>query len=744
MVFSDSNPEKVISPLLTGAKENAQAMERHRAIKHPDVRRTRAPPMWSPWMAVMEASAKKEQLRSFSSDSSSSVGQYERSDCDFRGGLVASVAPPCLRTTAYMEPSRPSWRYPYVGYSVKTVACVTYNVAAAPLAYNVAPFAPVAPIQSQYHAQDEIGQYSFGYAGGPSSRAESRDAFGVVRGSYNYVDSEGKVQTQHYVADALGFRVSRTNLPVAPDAPVAAPLAALPGPLPEPVQDTPEVAAAKAAHQQAYDEAAAAAAAAPDTRKKRSVLAAPGLGVYSPLRFSYGFSAPLHYAHPTAYASPLHYTAAHPALTTYNAAHVPTTYAAAAPPPMYQEEGSGCERKGKPRPRRRYSALMVKTLTDVFKGRGQSVPQDSAWMMTISVVVLVGRGSVSRLAHDTVYGSYHGLLDVIYSRLFISASLLVRKTPVITFVALALVYKGQMKAFATGKRLKGITAIQTERQRRAYRATPSAPVLSRGSRRLPAVYKGLSRPYPADSSSSTVGQHERSGELISVAALVASGSAAVIPYNGVYGGYHGLLGAYPYAGYSGLHPYSYAGLKSLLPVTYNVAAAPLAYNVAPFAPVAPIQSQYHAQDEIGQYSFGYAGGPSSRAESRDAFGVVRGSYNYVDSEGKVQTQHYVADALGFRVSGTNLPVAPTPPSRPSGRPSRPHPRTRPGHPRGSRRQGCPSTGLRRSRRRRCCCPRHPVRILNWRKHSDMFYSTWCVEHSRPSSPTSETLLWTVC
>ncbi|ROT85154.1 hypothetical protein C7M84_020983 [Penaeus vannamei] len=201
--------------------------------------------MWSPWMAVMEASAKKEQLRSFSSDSSSSVGQYER--------------------------------------SVKTVACVTYNVAAAPLAYNVAPFAPVAPIQSQYHAQDEIGQYSFGYAGGPSSRAESRDAFGVVRGSYNYVDSEGKVQTQHYVADALGFRVSRTNLPVAPDAPVAAPLAALPGPLPEPVQDTPEVAAAKAAHQQAYDEAAAAAAAAPDTRKKRSVLAAPGLGVYSPL-----------------------------------------------------------------------------------------------------------------------------------------------------------------------------------------------------------------------------------------------------------------------------------------------------------------------------------------------------------------------------------------------------------------------------------------------------------------------------
>ncbi|XP_042882458.1 uncharacterized protein LOC122259607 [Penaeus japonicus] len=205
-----------------------------------------------------------------------------------------------------------------VSYNVAP-APVSYNVAPAPVSYNVAPVAPVAPIQSQYHAQDEIGQYSFGYAGGPSSRAESHDAFGVVRGSYNYVDSEGKVQTQHYVADALGFRVSGTNLPVTPDTSVALPL---------PVQDTPEVAAAKIAHQQAFDQAAAAAEAAPDTRKKRSVLVAPGLGVQSPLRFSYSFSAPLHYGLPSAYASPLHYNAAHPALTTYNAAPVPTTYAA--------------------------------------------------------------------------------------------------------------------------------------------------------------------------------------------------------------------------------------------------------------------------------------------------------------------------------------------------------------------------------------------------------------------------------
>ncbi|XP_068221060.1 cuticle protein 18.6-like [Palaemon carinicauda] len=201
---------------------------------------------------------------------------------------------------------------------------LTYNHLGHPgyiAGYNTIPYAP---IQSQFHAPDELGQYSFGYSGGPSARSESRDAFGNVRGSYNYIDSEGKVQTQHYVADALGFRVSGTNLPVAPDAPEAAPLA-LAGPLPEPVTDTPEVVAAKAAHQAAYDEAAAAAEAAPD-RKKRSLVTAPFLSAYSPLRFSYGFSAPLTYGHPSFYG--LHHTLSPYAHSTHAYNHAPYTYAA--------------------------------------------------------------------------------------------------------------------------------------------------------------------------------------------------------------------------------------------------------------------------------------------------------------------------------------------------------------------------------------------------------------------------------
>ncbi|XP_071537569.1 uncharacterized protein [Panulirus ornatus] len=216
-------------------------------------------------------------------------------------------------------------------------APVTVKAAApTPLAYNTAPFAPVSPIHSQYHAQDEFGQYSFGHAGGLDSRTETRDAFGVVRGSYNYVDSEGKVQTQHYVADGLGFRVSGTNLPVAPDAPEVPAVPALPGPVPEPVQDTPEVAAAKAVFKSAYDEMAAAAAAAPDSRKKRSVVAIHTPTSYSPFGFPYGLPAPLNYAHPAVVGSPLTYTAGFPTLA---AAHGITpytgypalSYAAAAP-----------------------------------------------------------------------------------------------------------------------------------------------------------------------------------------------------------------------------------------------------------------------------------------------------------------------------------------------------------------------------------------------------------------------------
>merc|ERR1712025_1137883 len=137
---------------------------------------------------------------------------------------------------------------------------IPFAPAAAPLAV-----APHSAPSSQFHAQDEFGQFSFGYENINSRKTETKDAFGVTRGSYQYVDANGILQTVNYVADPVnGFRVAGTNIPVAPGAPNAA-LPVAPGvpvvePLeaPVPVMETPEVAAARAEHLKAVEEAKAA------------------------------------------------------------------------------------------------------------------------------------------------------------------------------------------------------------------------------------------------------------------------------------------------------------------------------------------------------------------------------------------------------------------------------------------------------------------------------------------------------
>jgi len=86
--------------------------------------------------------------------------------------------------------------------------------------------------------QDSLGQYSFGYSAPGSARSEVRTSNGATRGTYSYVDETGVIQTAHYFADGEnGFQITATNLPQAP----------------LPVQDTPEVMAARTAHLQALE-----------------------------------------------------------------------------------------------------------------------------------------------------------------------------------------------------------------------------------------------------------------------------------------------------------------------------------------------------------------------------------------------------------------------------------------------------------------------------------------------------------
>merc|ERR1712235_181605 len=69
-----------------------------------------------------------------------------------------------------------------------------------------------------------------------------------VEGGCNSIINRGKLQHVNYVADAAGFRVADSRLPVAP---------VYDGVAPAPVEDTPEVAEARAAHLAAVEAAKA-------------------------------------------------------------------------------------------------------------------------------------------------------------------------------------------------------------------------------------------------------------------------------------------------------------------------------------------------------------------------------------------------------------------------------------------------------------------------------------------------------
>merc|ERR1712001_155397 len=139
--------------------------------------------------------------------------------------------------------------------------------AAAGYPYAAAPYAAYAPYSagSQFHAQDEFGNLNYGYTNINSVKQEVGNAYGGVTGGYSYVDATGALQRVEYVADGLGFRVADSRLPVAPvydgvaptfnPEPLVAPV--FDGVAPEPVQDTPEVVEASAAHLAAVEAAKA-------------------------------------------------------------------------------------------------------------------------------------------------------------------------------------------------------------------------------------------------------------------------------------------------------------------------------------------------------------------------------------------------------------------------------------------------------------------------------------------------------
>merc|ERR1712096_475874 len=139
---------------------------------------------------------------------------------------------------------------------------------------------------SQFHAQDEFGNLNYGYANLNSAKQEVGNTYGGVSGGYSYVDANGVLQQVQYVADAAGFRVADSRLPVAPVYNGVAPT--FNPELPVAPVDTTEVAEAKAAFAEAYAAQEAAVAAVAE-RKKREAEPA----------FAYNFAT----HHPFAYSA---------------------------------------------------------------------------------------------------------------------------------------------------------------------------------------------------------------------------------------------------------------------------------------------------------------------------------------------------------------------------------------------------------------------------------------------------------
>ncbi len=112
------------------------------------------------------------------------------------------------------------------------------------------PFSP--PVSRQWpvntkmwHAQDELGRASFGYAYPGQAAANYRDAAGNMVGSWSYINPNGKLVATSYVADHRGFRVQSNDLPVTPMdnwvPPAVAPVVPVaPGVMPPAIKDVSE------------------------------------------------------------------------------------------------------------------------------------------------------------------------------------------------------------------------------------------------------------------------------------------------------------------------------------------------------------------------------------------------------------------------------------------------------------------------------------------------------------------------
>ncbi|XP_052565841.1 uncharacterized protein LOC120412572 [Culex pipiens pallens] len=636
--------------------------------------------------------------------------------------------------------------------SLLAVASASTTILAAPRWYGYAPaatyYAAPAELSSQYHAQDSLGQYSYGYNGGLSAKAETKSFDGVTRGSYSYLDAENKLQTVSYTADALnGFRAQASNLPQAPVETRVAPA---------PVQDTPEVAKARADHLVAVEEAKVRNANAASSDESAIIVSAapaavapiapivPQIATYAApiaLAPASGFA----YSHSTVNLKPEVYAAAPAPVATIAAAPASfayQTYSAAAPalyntwsqapayaysygapafyaantaavplpvqdtPEVMQAKAEHFAAVAEAKARNlqlRYGSITSTWPTDLLQVAGLGL-SDSSEVFGLSLHdfrgVLNGQGngsgvggveSRSTVAVSVSWGLAPGVVE---GRGSSGVGLVSERGRSGSNggdwswgggVHFRLQVNGRVRVGKSGSwgqsNWGGIGGDLGDNWRNwgngSWGSTHNDSALIAGSGVGVAHLSFLN----SDQMVST-GLGDFGGVLNwggshtsldrSLGQVAGLGAESVEGISGVRDSLQLVLGvqvAVRSAGHSverlvimkvfivvsSLLAVAFAAPQLLTQRVYAAVPAVTTYVAAP----AEVSSQFHAQDGLGQYTYGYNGGLSAKTEAKSLDGVTRGAYHYLDAENKLQTVTYTADAVnGFRAEASNMPVAP--------------------------------------------------------------------------------------
>lgn len=523
-----------------------------------------------------------------------------------------------------------------------------------------------APQHSQHHAQDELGQYEYGFNTGNQAKHELKTADGITRGSYSYVDANGILQTTNYISDdVFGFRVAATNLPQhvipaahAPVAPVhvepvdfvthVAPVA--------PVQNIAPVAVGN------YADLLPAAPA--------TVVPAPAPHGYAPTvayshlpyALNYGYSAALpqlpqvvaNYAAPSLPVVPHPVqTPVHVATPNFLPAPAPTTQTVVLTPAVptthqfHAQDELGQYQFGYTEPQS--SRIETKTADGVVTGRynyidsngivqtveyiadhlgfrvaGTNIPQHvvAAPVAVAAPVQDLPEVIAAREAHLQLVQEARAALPVVVAQPQIIAvpNIVPEVIPEYDTVVDTPVVKVEPKILEPYVPPPVATFYKPADPVKVAAAVEQ----QLGGLEVPAHIGNVIVPTPLAQLSYTVGQ------AVPVVSPVAS-----VPFQVA-------------------QPQVYVAQPQIA-----VATPPVVYHQAPVVPAGgfvPYANQHHAQDEYGQYQYGYTNEDSTKLEERLADGSVRGTYSYIDANGVVQRVDYISDALGFRVAATNLPV----------------------------------------------------------------------------------------